>query len=733
MQNENPLDSVILDISDKKLLAGIQGLENYLLSYPQMPGLDKLSAIKVDYELMADYWKRGANDPEREQVYAQLLRRLYVLAMNTRAHHLYRYNDYWMSCYQRPRKNRTEWGLTGIREELENYVSETVMLELEPAHIRADKSLQLNQRHQALMSNLFEYVLTSRQWKYSLSEQFVDILLSPTIDTVDQQLLVSAITLATLNAFDVNKALTLINVYKQSTDVFVRQRALVGWAFVVGAKKSYFYPELKQAIAEICADDAMCKELTELQMQLFFCKSTESDQKLIHDEIMPDIMNGSHMKMTPKGLEEMDEDTLEDILHPDAAELDMEKMERSVMRMTNMQKEGSDIYFAGFAQMKRFSFFYDLSNWFVPFFANHPAISNIWENSKGRKFLHSIMLRGAFCDSDKYSFVLSFDQVLSRLPAHMLKMMEEGEAMAMPIGGMVTNEEQKTPAYIRRMYLQDLYRFFRLYPARQEFVNPFDRIDNYLFFTNEMLYMTPLFNRMSEVVNFLVKRKYYLEAEEILEIYPEDKYDYQYCFLRGYLCHVHPADFAEMEKSWFNDALKLKPNDKKALAGLARAYFSKHEYREALDIYKQLLEINAESRSYMLNASICMANLRQCEDALKLLYKLNYLDEENMEVVLVLAWVLTIEGRLDEAKKYFAQLMTQEHPQADSFLYQGYCLWFSGDIGGAVQSFRRYLELVIGRKSGSLEMAFYETEYDVILKHHIGEGEIQLMLDAIEG
>jgi hypothetical protein len=116
-----------------------------------------------------------------------------------------------------------------------------------------------------------------------------------------------------------------------------------------------------------------------------------------------------------------------------------------------------------------------------------------------------------------------------------------------------------------------------------------------------------------------------------------------------------------------------------------------------------------------------------------LLYKLNYLDEENMDVVLVLAWVLTIEGRLDYAKKYFAQLMTQEHPQADSFLYQGYCLWFSGDIGGAVQSFRRYLELVIGRKSGSLEMAFYETEYDVILKHHIGEGEIQLMLDAIKG
>ena len=732
MQNVNPLDGVISYITAKKLFAGIQSLENYLLSYPQMPGLDKLSAIKVDYELMADYWKRGANDPEREQVYEQLLRRLYVLAMNIRAHHLYRTNSYWITTYQRPRKNRTEWGLTGIREELENYVTETAMLDFEPAHIRANKSLQLNQRHQTFMSNLFEYVLTSRQWKDSLSDQFVDILLSPTIDTVDQQLLVSAITLAALNAFDVNKVLTLIKVYKQSTDICVRQRALVGWTLTVNAEKSTLYPEIKQTIAEIGADETMCQELTELQMQLFFCKSTESDQKKIQDEIMPDIMNGGHFKMTSKGLEEMDEDALEDILHPDAAERDMEKMEQSVTRMTDMQKEGSDIYFAGFAQMKRFSFFYDLSNWFVPFFANHPAVNNIWENSKGQKFLHSIISRGAFCDSDKYSFVLSFDQVLNRLPAHILNMMEEGEAMAMPLGGIVTNEERKTPAYIRRMYLQDLYRFFRLYPARQEFRNPFDEEKIYLFFASELLCKTSLVNRMSEVVNFLVKRKYYHEAEEILCLYPKDKRDYQYCFLRGHLCQVQPEGLGGEDKFWYKAALKLKPDDKKALAGLARAHFYDNEYRQALDVYKQLLDINAESRSYMLNASICMANLRQCEDALKLLYKLNYLDEENMEVVLVLAWVLTIDGRFDEAKKYFAQLMTQEHPQADCFLYQGYCLWFSGDIGGAIQSFRRYQDLLIA-SDPSLENAFYLTENDVIRKYHIGKGEIQMMLDAIKG
>lgn len=734
MQNKTPLDSVIKDISERKLSAGLLGLENFLLSYPQVSGLDVLANIKVDYDLMAQYWKSGINDPELECVYDQLIRRLYSLAMNVRGQYLYRTDSYWMATYDRPRKNRTEWGVNSIRAELENYVSEMVMLELAPANIRAEKSLKLNQDHQSLMSHLFEYVLTSQQWKTSICEQFVDILLAPTIDVVDQQLLVSAITLAVLNAFDENKVLTLIKVYQQSVDVHVRQRALVGWAITIDEKKCALYPELQQIIAEVCSDETTCQELTELQMQLFFCKNTENDQKMIRDEIMPELMKGNHFKMGKKGVEEIDEDALEDILHPDAAELDMERMEQSLSRMTDMQKEGSDIYFAGFSQMKRFSFFYDLSNWFVPFYEHHPAISKVWENKKGRSFLHSLIGTDSFCDSDKYSFLLSFEQVVNQLPPNILKMMEAGEAVPMPMGGLVAEEEKGSPAYIRRMYLQDFYRFYRLFSQRSEFENPFENISHYLFFANELTKKTPLSKRMNEVVNFLIKRKFYLEAERVLLCYPEEQRDYQYCILRGHLCQMLIERDAEEEIKWYQGALNFRPGDKKALTGLARAYFYQEAYDKALDIYKQLLEITPEVRSYMLNASICMTNLRHCEDALKLLYKLNYLNETDMDVVLVLAWVLTIDGRFDEAKKYFAQLMGQKTPQTDSFLYYGYCLWFSFDIEGSVKSFKRYCELVDSKgKEFMLEKSFYVTENDVILKHHRGDGEVQLMLDAVKG
>ena len=87
--------------------------------------------------------------------------------------------------------------------------------------------------------------------------------------------------------------------------------------------------------------------------------------------------------------------------------------------MMDMQKKGSDIYFGGFSQMKRFPFFYDISNWFTPFFFEHPDIIHFVKRAKGNKFLEKMMRVGPFCDSDKYSFVIAFQQVMEQIPESM--------------------------------------------------------------------------------------------------------------------------------------------------------------------------------------------------------------------------------------------------------------------------------------------------------------------------
>ena len=210
------------------------------------------------------------------------------------------------------------------------------------------------------------------------------MLLSPTVDSNDQQLIVAAIMLALMSQFDMVKFRLLTDVYRQSQDEHVRQRALVGWVFSLDRHLINVFPEQKAIIDEMLQSDEVCQELTELQMQLILTLNAEKDNDIISREIMPDLIKNNSFQITRNGIEETEEDSLEEILHPDIAEQRMEKLEASMQRIIDMQKQGVDVYFAGFAQMKRYPFFYDISNWFVPFFMQHPDVAQFVERMECR-------------------------------------------------------------------------------------------------------------------------------------------------------------------------------------------------------------------------------------------------------------------------------------------------------------------------------------------------------------
>ena len=731
MQKNETLSQIIDLIEQRRLGRAVNALENFLLSHPSLKrDMESLMALQNDFNLMTDYWQRGFNDPEREQVYSQLLKRLYVLATNIMTRDKMANSRFLTSVHNRPRHIRKDWTMSNVRHQLEDFVSDVAMLELETDDNRQERRKQVYQDHQLLMHDLFDYILTSRLWKESLGEAFTDILLSPTIDTNDQQLIVSAITLSALNAFGFNKFSVLMNVFMKTTDPAIRQRALVGWVLCIDESKVSLYPEMAEMINKACEDETCRNELTELQMQLFYCMEAEQDQKKIHDEIIPDILKGSNIKVTRHGLEEVDDDTLEDILHPDTSERNMERMEESMKQMATMQKEGSDIYFGGFAQMKRMPFYNELSNWFVPFFPQHPAISNIWENTKGKKFLQIITQIGAFCDSDKYSFVLAFEQVLKQFPTKMLKMIENGEASPLPLGGMIELEEQRQPAFIRRMYLQNLYRFFRLYPMRSEFASPFDDREKYLFFANPLFGKNKLQENMTEVAAFLMKHRKNDEALSVLSNCDLAANTFDYNMLMGNLLMRMPLDTELSATEYFRHALEQRPDSEKALSGYARAQFRYHHYETALTSYEKLMKLKPEHTGFMLNAAICMTNLQKNEEALKLLFKLDYEQPDNHKVKRVLAWVLTMSKRYEQAGKAYQQLLSQEKPEPVDMLNYGYCLWFQGDIMEAIVHFKQFL-LTNGDENYNLEQEFMGTEHSLIASHNITDTEIYLMLDTL--
>jgi len=720
MTGNHALDTVYNWLLKRNLSEALTAMESYLSSYSGARDADRLYAIKADFQLMADYWKRGFKDPQLSSLYDSLLRRLYVLYADVALNDHIKHSPYLSSINARLSLASHDWTIPVLKEALEEYVGAGAMLALEPEHTQAEKKKELHRRHHQLMADWFDHLWLSAIWSEGQAAAMEEILLSPTIDTNDQQVLTNAIMLATLNHFDIAKFKVLLSVYRRSTETSVRQRALVGWVLALQDDIFlYLYGEERKGLDEVLEDKAVCQELIQLQHQIILCINAEKDNQTIQREIMPDLLKNNGFRVTRNGIEEVEDHSLDDILHPDEEERRMEQVEESFLRMQEMQKQGSDIYFGGFSQMKRFSFFQEIINWFVPFYMDHPGIADVSEKFQKNSFMKSLMNMGPFCHSDKYSFVLAFNQVMNHIPKNLWEMMERGEANV----NEVMREESSSAAYIRRTYLQDLYRFFRLYSYRSEFCNPFED-HQYLFLAKKVFSRTHVEAYFNDVAAFLIKQKYMQEAGMVLDNCGEARYDFRYYMMCGYLSQHHHYVFGEGKDAFhcYGKALELEPDHEKALQGYARSLFDQERYQEALEAYDRLLTKMPEKKNYLLNRAVCLTNVGRYADALKDLYRLNFESPDDTNVNRVLAWTLTCDEKYEQAEKIYSQLITDQSLPEDLLNY-GYCLWLGGHVDEAADCFHRYLKETEQKKTFIIE-----NELELLREKGITEPEMQMML-----
>ena len=728
------LETAVKTVLNRQLGKAIGQMENYLYTFVQPQAMEQLELIRTDYELMVGYWQKGFQDQQREELYDQLLRRMYVLTMNVYVRYYIRNSSYVMNICNTARGSRQDWSASTICQELESFVTDVAMLELEPEHIRSQKQQTVYEQHDRLTSALFDYIWTSRLWTDGVTEVFEKMLLTPTIDVADQQLMVSAITLSAMNFWDANKFRLLISVYRKASNELVRQRALIGWVFCLNSEACTLYTELRDTIRQVTEDERCCNELAELQMQLIYCLQAEKDTRKIQDEIMPELLKNNNIRITRNGIEEVDEDPMDDVLHPELSEQRMEKLEANIKKMIDMQKQGSDIYFGGFSQMKRFPFFNTVANWFVPYYPQHPAISPILNKVRGRKFLNTLLLKGPFCDSDKYSFIIAFEATVRQLPENLMTMLDRGEASLAGTEEM-SSEELLSPAFLRRSYLQNLYRFFRVYPMRGEFVNPFspdkDGHSRYLFMACPLFRGTRLEQKFVELASFFIKHRQYDAAKLTLRNVSEERRDAQFYLLNGnLLMRTHDDENGGLTAlESFARVVQLEPDNERAWVGYARSLFGQGDYAQSLKYYNKLLEKHPDHQNYQLNAAVCLTNMQQYEEALRILFKLNYEAPDNTNFSRVLAWALVGAEKYDQAGKIYHELLSAESPEPDDILNAAYHHWFSGNVVGATVLFRRYAKLD-GIKFDA-EREFFGNDYEMIAAHGVGDVEIRLMAGSL--
>ncbi len=728
MENKDleQFEDIFDSLSDHALGLSLRQVRSFVNEHPKMISNEALEDIEHDYALMLGYMRRGYTDPQRESVYDNLVNRLYNFVSNLYMAYKIRNVSFFMEAARK--SGNYTFTHERVRSELENFVADQAMLSLEPIEERAKKSRKLYEEHNRFMQILFCSIIVSSQWNEGDADFYENLLLSPLVDTIDIQLIISALTLAVMNNMDINKFTVLINVYRKADIEVIRQKALIGWVFSLSADMR-IHIKFEELVVSTLKDPKVIKELVELQKQIIFCTNTEQDSEKIQKDIIPDLIKHNNLNITRNGISEKDEDPLQDVFDPGADDREMEKVEEGFQKMIKMQKEGSDIYFGGFSQMKRFPFFYNLANWFCPFYPEHPEIAGAMDKLEGTSLIENILENGPFCDSDKYSFTLAISSIISSLPKDMREMLNSTEALGVTVG----KEEQGSQTYIRRMILQDMYRFFRLYNHHKDIEDPFN-ITNFMFVTDVLFEDTELYKVLPELCYFALKHKN-KEALAILMTKYYDENDPKSLYLHGYyeLNYNKEPYSAVRYLSMLND---IEPENKKALSLLARAYFECGEYEDAAECYEELYEEDQENNSIALNYCVAMAKAEMYDDAINLIYKLSLDMPESVNVMRVLAWTLMGLNRIEQAEKEYKRLLNSDEVETGDWLNAGYSAWFMGNINDAVERFTRFMELSrengIKKENDSIADDILD-DYEFIADHEISATDVQLMIDLVVG
>ena len=701
------------------------------LKEESMPGyiVSRYEEVKGDYDLMCDVMLRGLRDEKIDEVYLDILRKLHSVAVDIFMEEAVKTRPSY--AYAKVSAQKTDIHPDAVRKVMEGYVQDMAMLAFEPETVRKEKEGRLRADHQIYMKGLFDAIFVSGLWGDTLSADYVELLLSPTIDRNDALLVISAVTLSTLNVFDPCKWTMLADIYVRSTDMDMKVRGIVGWTLALPHQQrlALLYPFVEDRLKAMLADKSTRRMVLDVQMQVLLCCNADADNAEIQRDIMPTLLKNSNLQTTRLGIVEKEDDPMRDIMDPAAAERDIEEMERKYSKMMDMQKQGADIYFGGFSKMKRFPFFNDLCNWFAPFDASHPALGTARDKLADSPFLSNLMKNGPFCDSDKYSFALALAQVVDKLPANIREMLGSNATL----GSTVSEEERVNFSYVCRSYLQSLYRFFRLYSRNGDFTNPFalsqdgENEGRALFMKSPLLACPAMTDEAVALGVFLRKRKLRVEFGALFS---------QYTFSDDPRV-VRMMALGCMDDGRHEEAYRLyasiAESDRtvETLRGMAHCCMVLKRFGEAAALYRRLTDADAASMSCQLNLAVCLMNCGEVDEGMRLLYKLDYEHHGNGNVQRALAWCLMLQENPGKALDIYSALLGTSGAVAVDRLNAAYAHWLSKDVRMAVKLLREYCTMC-GCKSwyGRLVEDF-KNDSALLDKYGIRLSERKIMVDIV--
>lgn len=601
-----------------------------------------------------------------------------------------------------------------VKPTLEKFVSREAMLFLNHDLSKEEQdqaSARLYQEWEEYREKIFGRFVSSGHWTDEECAAVKDTILSPTVDSLTSQLLVSAITLSAATVFDMGKFTLLYDIYRQTDDDEVKVRALLGW-LLVSMNSSYYeqqpdFRSFAEQLTEDCKNDQdLLADIIKAQKML--AVTVFSEQKSI--DYTNDIMSSLSKRFLGdlknkvadlldadedmRNLFEIDEDEETSEEESPIRSVDINTDEDGVdnlnvgvdspLSMDEMMDKGIDILLPQFKMLRdQTDFFTHLYNWFMPFYLKNPHVTEaLGFVDEKRKFCKAFCSTARSCPADAYSLANLIISHPNEIPENIVDCYDdpedEGDGSEPADEEEIVNEFFKEPGEhrakrIRINYIRNLLRFSKFYKGKDELFTILDELDD-----DKPAYAVlagPLFQdeffdkyRMA-IARYSFRREFPDLVEVMLEGVPCDTLEMH--FMKGWVCMQKEDDHSlRMAVSHFKEMLKMQPDMKQVYLQLGICYRNLIQVDEYLENFDKLMEFKdsfSEEELFELKLDklkfIVMNN--RFEEAMPLAYELDYTHPENqMAGALLTQLLIKIGGehaeenfqkahqRLDE---YFAE------------------------------------------------------------------------------
>jgi tetratricopeptide (TPR) repeat protein len=205
-------------------------------------------------------------------------------------------------------------------------------------------------------------------------------------------------------------------------------------------------------------------------------------------------------------------------------------------------------------------------------------------------------------------------------------------------------------------YIQDLYRFFKLFSSRAEFEDIFSRRIR----LNELAFYPACFGREGfpvKVAAFYFDNDHFAEAIDAYEgLLAKGEPNGEYFEKTGY-CYQKTGLYKKAVE-YYRKAELFDTNRLWILKKLGWCCLKLKDYRQALRYFNDAAVLQPDDLQLKLQAGQCLLNLREFEEALHHYSGLRYFLPEDLKVLRPLAWCQFVMKKPEAAREIYSKILT---------------------------------------------------------------------------